>query len=575
MRRLAWAPAFAIAAVAALALAALGAPAAAAPPAEFSYRGPVAWRRAAERLFDGARRSPGDSAALVRPLGELVARLQAQGHLEAGARAAWSGTNEPRLSVTVTDGPRHVLRSVTIVAPSRADSAAFGAALPLAPGMAAAPRAVEAAMDRTLEAAADGGHPYASIAVSGWEADSAGGVALRLSGVRGLAVTVSRVRFDGLRVTRAALAERAAGRMAGEPYRRSAALAGRERLLQLGLFRSVAFAGLESELDPARAQVVYRVEEPRYNRFDGAVGFQGSAGTVGLAHLELGNLAGTGRALDLRWSARGRGLAEFGARYAEPLLFGTPLRVEGSLQQEVQDTLYTRTHWGARLRFAITPVDRVEAGYVHERVVESQGEREESNLQNTVFALERATLDPPFAPRRGLRTRLAGSQVFKTERLRDGRRRTARAGTAETRLEAHRPLGAWLGASLDLRAAGRFSSERVLPVFERLPLGGASSLRGHDEEAFRVDRYALSRLEWSRFLDSGAGRAFLFWDHAWFATRDALPLGGDRLESRHRDGFGFGLRLEAAGGVVGVDYGLEPGRPPLEGRIHLQLVSTF
>ena len=561
-------------AVLVLALLCAAAGARAAGPAQYSYHGPAAWARATERLFAGARRTPGDSAALVRPLGELVRRLQEQGYLGASARAAWSEEGEPRLHVTVSEGARHTLRSITIAAPSSADSAALAAVLPIRTGDAASPRAVGEAMDRALETASDQGHPYASLGVSGWDLDS-GGVHLRISGVRGPLVTISEVRFDGLRTTRAALAERAAGRLAGQPYQRSAALAGRERLLQLGLFRSVSFEGLEGDLDPARAQLVYRVEEPRYNRFEGAVGFQGAAGTVGLANLELGNLAGTGRALHLRWSSRGKGLAEFGARYAEPLLFGTPLRVEGAVQQEVQDTLYTRTHWGGRLRFAVTPVDRIEAGYVHERVVESRGEREESNLQNTVFALERATLDPPLAPRRGIRTRLAGSQVFKTERLRAGGRRTARAGTAEIRFEGHRPLGSGLGLGLDFRASGRFSSERVLPSFERLALGGATSLRGYDEEAFRVDRYALSRLEWSRFLDTGAGRVFLFWDHAWLATRDLVPGGGDRLSDLHRDGIGFGLRLEAAGGVVGVDYGLEPGRPPLEGRVHLQLVSTF
>lgn len=559
----------ALACVAALAMAV---PAAA--ETRFQFRGPAAWARPAERLFEGARQSPGDSAALVGPLEELVRRLQEQGHTEASARAAWSGEDgDRRLTVTVREGPRFTLRAITIAAPGAGDSAAFADGLPLRAGDPASPRAVESAMDRALESASETGHPYASLSVSGWDADSSG-VRLQLSGVRGPRVTISRVRFDGMRATRAAVAERAAGRLAGRPWQRSAALAGRERLLQLGLFREVAFAGIEGESDPARAQIVYRVVEPRYNRFEGAVGFQGAAGTVGLAHLELGNLAGTGRALDLRWSSRGRGLAEFGARYAEPLLFGTPLRVEAAVQQEVQDTLYTRSHWGGRLKFALTPVDHVEAGYVHERVVESLGERAESNLQNTVFALERVTLDPPLAPRRGLRTRLGGSQVFKTERLRAGGRRTARAGTAEARIEAHRPLGDF-GLGLELRADGRFSSERVLPLFERLPLGGAATLRGYDEEAFRVDRYALSRLEWSRFLEAGSGRVFLFWDHAWFAAREPLPSGGDRLETRHRDGFGFGLRLEAAGGVVGVDYGLEPGRPPLEGRVHLRLVSTF
>jgi hemolysin activation/secretion protein len=174
-----------------------------------------------------------------------------------------------------------------------------------------------------------------------------------------------------------------------------------------------------------------------------------------------------------------------------------------------------------------------------------------------------------------VRTRLSGAQTFKTERLRPEGSRTSRAGSAEARLEWFRPLRAETGASLDLRGAWRFSSQSVLPLFERYPLGGAATLRGYDEEAFRVDRYALSRLEWSRYLGDGGPRAFLFWDHAWMGTRLDDGAGGTRLDEQHRDGLGFGLRLEAAGGLVGVDYGLEPGRPPLEGRIHLQLVSTF
>ncbi len=136
-------------------------------------------------------------------------------------------------------------------------------------------------------------------------------------------------------------------------------------------------------------------------------------------------------------------------------------------------------------------------------------------------------------------------------------------------------MGRAAGLSLELTGAGRLSSQRVLPLFERYAMGGAASLRGYDEETFRVDRYALSRLEWRWFLGRGGQRAFVFWDHAVMGTRLALPEGGDRLEVLQRDGAGFGLRLEAAGGLVGVDYGLEPGRPPLEGKIHLQLVSTF
>jgi hemolysin activation/secretion protein len=268
-------------------------------------------------------------------------------------------------------------------------------------------------------------------------------------------------------------------------------------------------------------------------------------------------------------------VVHFGGRYAEPLVLGTPLRIEGAFEQQVQDTLFVRTGWGARARYTLTGQEQLEAGYGQERVVQERGPVEQARTQSTVFAIERSTLDAPLGPRHGGRVRITAAQSFKSERLRPSGKRSARASAVELQAEWHRPLGRGSGVALEVQAAGRFSSERVLPLFERYPLGGAASLRGHDEEAFRVDRYALARLEWRWFLGSGGQRVFVFWDHAQAGTRVALAEGGDRLEKLAEDGLGFGLRLEAAGGLVGLDYGLEPGRPPLEGKIHLRLVTQF
>jgi hemolysin activation/secretion protein len=111
-------------------------------------------------------------------------------------------------------------------------------------------------------------------------------------------------------------------------------------------------------------------------------------------------------------------------------------------------------------------------------------------------------------------------------------------------------------------------------------VGGAATLRGHDEDAFRADRVALSRLEYRWFPGSAGEQLALFWDHAHLFTREPVldasgATVGDRGVNQDADGIGFGLRLRAAGGLVDVDYGLEPGRGFLEGRIHLRLVSVF
>jgi hemolysin activation/secretion protein len=141
--------------------------------------------------------------------------------------------------------------------------------------------------------------------------------------------------------------------------------------------------------------------------------------------------------------------------------------------------------------------------------------------------------------------------------------------------ELHHRVTRGAGLALETHVAARFSSERILGEWERWPVGGAASLRGHDEEAFRVDRYALARLEWRWFVGPQGQRLALFWDHAEMQTRVALPAGGDELQHRAADGTGVGLRVPAAGGDVDLDYGLQPGHGFLEGKIHLRLVTSF
>ena len=335
------------------------------------------------------------------------------------------------------------------------------------------------------------------------------------------------------------------------------------------------YRGLESAGDWSRGTLVYRVEEMKYNRFEGVVGTQGEAGTVGTANLELQNLLGTGRAVALRWEARGRGFSDLGARYSEPLVAGLPLRLAGSLEQELRDTTYSRTRWGARAHWTLTAADGVELVFEEERVVQPRAEAAEARLENTGSGLTRVTFDDPIGPRQGGQVRIEATQTFKRETLRPQGERTARASAIEAHGEWIRPLGPSGGLALELDGAGRFSSERVVPVFERFPLGGAASLRGFDEEAFRVDRYLLSRLEWRRYVGTPRQRIYVFWDHAWAETRTRAPGGTERWVTVNPNGLGFGLRLETAAGLAGIDYGLEPGRAPLEGKIHLRLVSCF
>ncbi len=534
------------------------------------YRGAAITARAARGLLDPALRAPGDSSALSSALGAMKARLEGLGYLDARARGRWDGE---RLVVTIEEGTRHRLVALVLRASPSADSARIDAALDLAPGGWASPRAIGSAIARAVDRLVQEGYAYAEIDLAEWSTDSLG-TRVGLSATLGPRVIIEDVRIEGLKATRPDVARRSMGRLVNAPFRPEAAEGARARLVQLGLFRSVRYEGLESAADWTRGRLVYKVEELRYNRLEGVIGSQGDAGTVGTANLELTNLLGTGRAIALRWDARGGGSSNLGARYTEPLVAGLPLSLAAALDQEIRDSTYTRTRWGGRARWTLSAEDGVELGFEQERVVQDRAAVQQARLENTVFGLERVTLDDALAPRRGGRVRIAATQTFTRETLRPFGSRSARSSAVEAWAEWIRPVTPSSGIAIEARGAGRFSSQRVLPLYERFPLGGASSLRGHDEEAFRVDRLALTRLEWRWYAGTPRQRVYLFWDHAWAATRRAIE-GGERWDTFHADGAGFGLRIETGAGLAGIDYGLEPGRSPLDGKIHLRLVSTF
>jgi outer membrane protein assembly factor BamA len=555
----------------------------AAKAARLDVRGWPLSVRDAEGWFAPALRTPGDSLALASALARAEARLQSAGWLDARLTAQWSA-DSTRLALGTETGERYRWGALALAVPP-GDSARLANFLRWPRGEPADPAQLTTVVERALTAAESQGHAWAQLAVTGWDPDS-GRVDVRLSGVLGPRVTIRAVRIDGLKVTRRDVAERALGRLTGQTYDPAVARGAAARLAQLGVFSRAEFSGLEGGAQWESGTLAYKVDEPRYNRFEGAAGVQSDGNLVGLANLELGNLLGTARATALGWQSRGPGRSDFRAHYTEPFVLGLPFRFEAQLHQELQDSTFTRTQWGARLGYALGTGDRIDVGLEEEHVVQPKGPVSNADLQNTVFAYERDGRDDLVSPRRGTRVRTAGTGVFKRETLRplkpgDGAEtQHSNAGVVDVRAETHRRVRVSTGLALELWGSGRFSSQRVFADYERTPVGGATTLRGHDEEEFRVDRVALSRLEYRWFPSNTGERVSLFWDHALMFTREAVTDSagntiGDHGHTQSADGVGVGLRLRAAGGLVDVDYGLAPGRGFLDGRIHLRLVSTF
>jgi hemolysin activation/secretion protein len=104
---------------------------------------------------------------------------------------------------------------------------------------------------------------------------------------------------------------------------------------------------------------------------------------------------------------------------------------------------------------------------------------------------------------------------------------------------------------------------------EALWVGGTTTVRGIRERALATRRFGAVQVEAGAPFLLEEGRAYLFFDAAWF--RRLQDLGG----IDHRTGWGAGMAARTGRQTLALDLGIPGSGGFSEGRIHLRLESVF
>ncbi len=549
---------------------------------------------------------PGAVAAAM-PTRGLASRLRdrwlARGYLAAdclpdsGAGGA-TGPGEGG-TIVVAPGPRFRVGEVTVGGPDFAGRArAIAAALPPR-GAWYDPDAWEEAVARLLDAAGEAGHPFAHWVVG----------EVRVDAVRA-EIDLSATLFTGPRAwlgsitsdlpggRGAGFLRRASGLSRGAPYRESDLARARERLQARGIWREVGEPLVHTATAADTVGVHWPVVPvPRPNRFSAVIGLSrrdagdsgadaaGGSRLSGQVDLLLPDLAGTGRRLALAWTDDGRDRSRLGFTYLEPLAFGTPLDLEGSLSHEVEAESYTRFSVELRARLAVTGAWGLEFGLGRDRGTYPAGEWTGTRRLRARAAVLRRRGDPG-------RSGWAGQIGLETAR----RQAVARVDTAagattipaggtdvrQSLLDLSWSGEAFLTATLSVAARGAFAEVQgdggPFPLAEQYRFGGARTLRGYREGAFHGERVAHGSLE-MRIGRPYRSRLYTFFDLGYFRFATAAPTveepGRTVIQEGTPRGFGLGLETRAGGGDVSLAIGL-PGRWDFDAALlHVSLLQSF
>lgn len=333
--------------------------------------------------------------------------------------------------------------------------------------------------------------------------------------------------------------------------------------------------------------LLVEVKEKNTNNFDGIIGYippgkdESSGYITGLVNISLRNLFGTGRAAAIKWNKYDRNSQELDLRYLEPWFLSFPLNINLGLYQRVQDTTYVQRKFEGSLEYLATEDISASVIIASETVVPTVRTLPVFTVYNSSYITTGANLkidtrDDPYAPTEGLlfinsysfsRKTINGPTEYITPNL-------------NTSVNLQRFSSSFYFFyelfSRQIVAIGVNAREMRGPTFENsdlYKLGGTNSLRGYREEQFLGSRIFWSNLEY-RALLTRRSYGFIFFDTGYYLRPEEIDKNIPKSEE-FLYGFGLGLNLETALGVLRVSYALGEGDTFSDGKIHFGVLNEF
>jgi outer membrane protein assembly factor BamA len=480
-------------------------------------------------------------------------------------RAGEKGASSHKVAVLfrVTEGERARIGRVGLHGNRMVAAAKLRAQLPCGSGFFAAP-----GMKRNIKSLlgfyADNGFPFCSIRPDSM-ALTGRSVFYVLLIDEGSEVRLSDVRFSGQTETRPELLKRLLGLRLDAPYSESRT---RQRIARLAADPLLAVQGYELRQAGAgshtegRFWLEVKLDERKSSRIAGAIAYSPEDNELaGTANAGFDNLFGTRRAADLNWQ-KSPGRQDLSFSYTEPWLLGTRISLTPSVQNRLRDSSYSSTELLVTGTAGIAEGLFLRLGSGYSLAASALRDLPSSRTYWVNSGLEFDTRDQRSNPARGI---LANLAIRAGSRLPDT---LARQTLAKTDIDVVWFLPLRWRLSLALLGHGRdvFSPDTVY-AYDRFELGGASSLRGYREGQFSTGRCAWVNGE-LRYLAGRTARIYPFFDLAVVQNPES---GSDEWHS----GYGAGIRIGTAIGLVGVDYGVRTGASPLRGKVHFSVQASF
>lgn len=354
------------------------------------------------------------------------------------------------------------------------------------------------------------------------------------------------------------------------------------RLERLNIFASVDEPRIYTLTGKNESGLLITVKEGNTNTFDGILGYVPPASEnekgyfTGLVNLSFRNLFGTARRLDARWQQETKSTQELELKYSEPYFFGLPLNLSGAFLQRIQDTSYTHRKFDFKSDILIT--DRFTLGLSAgiDRVIPPDSSVTYTIADSRVLyagtEIRYDSRDNVYIPESGILYHVNytyGDKKIYSETL------------------VNNPSFSLQRYSMDIDFYSSFFKRQSLLIrffigqvtsgkledADFYKVGGMKNIRGYREEQFRASKFTYGNIE-LRYAFSRKSFGDIFFDPGYY-YRPADGINNIPKQEGFIFGYGLGIRLETAIGLIGVSYAMGKGDGFLDGKIHFGLVNEF
>ncbi len=495
----------------------------------------------------------------------------------------------PGVRFYISRGPRVSVGRIELFGIRVLDSLTLAQRMETRVGKPLVPSVLERDLDAILGDYEAAGYPLAQARIESIALAPGDSTALHI-GIRideGTKLTLSRVELTGIERTSVGYVSRVAGLRPGKELLGYNPDEIRRRIQETAFFSEVGEPELLLDEDGG---TVLRIplKEASPGSFDLVLGYLPPAGAgrsgsiVGNGHLVLRNIFGAGRVMGLKLNRLPGQVSSVDAEVADPYVLGLPFGFKGRFEGLQQDSTYGKQRYeaefgyqftGSLLAFLNVSRESTNPGKAGLQLGRDGQRIPRSSAVFGGLGLRYRKLDLAENPRQG------ASVEVKVERGRKTLRSLVRTVEGDTT-----SIGSSLRQerlSLALRKYTPTIKRQVLVVggeamylvsdaFDESDLfrfGGATSLRGYDEERFR-GRFVARLLSEYRYQIDRTSYAFLFFDLGYV---DTPRIEGFEAARDFHPGYGFGMQFGTNLGLVNVSYAMNSSDGPTNGRVHVGL----